>query len=339
MAQQRFRRAPAARLLGSGRDAITAGGARRDRWLPFLAVAGTVSLVSSSLPARADRAACEEAQRAASAAVETRSVEDFDKIAPALDACQAADARESRMAMARAVMSEAVRRMKEGGQTLAQQRGLIDQALRLGGPWQALALACDLHHSERQHADAQMACERALMAINDPELTPNPPRREVIERLFNLAEASRLAAAHYEPPPRTRAGDPTGLASLEFRGFVPKKVALPIWFEFDSTMFTSDGARAAGDLAAMVKQQQLTGVRLIGHTDWIGSDSYNDQLSLARAETVKAFLCQTLGTCNTGLYITTEGRGKREPFQPYDAEQFTPDQLRQMSRRVEMQRQ
>jgi outer membrane protein OmpA-like peptidoglycan-associated protein len=303
------------------------------------ALAGAALLASGSLPARADRAACEAAQSAAATAVETRHIEDFDRLASALDACQAAEAREARMAMARAVASEAVRRMRQDRQTLAQQREAIDQALKLGGPWEALALACDLHHSERQHSDAQVACERALMAINDPELTPNPPRREVIERLYKLAEASRLAAGHYEPSPRTRAGEPTGLASLEFRGFVPKKVALPIWFEFDSTIFTPDGGRAALDLAAMVKQQRLRMVHLIGHTDYIGNDSYNDQLSLARAEAVKYFLCQTLATCMAGLSITTEGHGKREPFQPYDAEQFTPDQLRQMSRRVEMERQ
>jgi outer membrane protein OmpA-like peptidoglycan-associated protein len=297
---------------------------------------GAALLVAASLMARADRPACEVATSAAAVAVEARHIEDFDRIAPTLDACEAAEAREVRMTMARAVVSEAVRRMKEEGQTLLQQRGLIDQALKLGSPWQALALSCDLHHAERQHAEAQVACERALMAIKDPELTPNPPRREVIERIYNLAETSRLAAAHYEPSPRTRAGEPTGLAALEFRGFVPKKVALPIWFEFDSTDFTPDGARAAADLAAMVAQLQLTTVHLIGHTDWIGSDSYNDQLSLARALAVKAYLCQTLATCGTALFVTTVGRGKREPFQPYDAEQFTPDQLRQMSRRVEM---
>jgi len=301
------------------------------------ALAALALLLAVTLPARADRAACEAAQNAAARAVEAREIDEFDRVAAVLDACEADEARKMRMTMAQAAVAEVVRRMKQDGQTLGQQAGLIDQALRLGSPWQAFALACDLRHGERRHAEAQMMCERALMAVNDPELTPTPPRREVIERLYNLAETSRLAAAHYEPPPKTRAGEPTGLASLEFRGFVPKRVALPIWFEFGRIDFTPDGARAAADLAEMVKQQQLTTIHLIGHTDYVGTDSYNDRLSIARAEAVKGFLCQELGNCDAGLEVTTEGRGKREPFEPYDAEQFSPDQLRQMSRRVELQ--
>ena len=71
----------------------------------------------------------------------------------------------------------------------------------------------------------------------------------------------------------------------------------------DGTVYvrTPDGERAATDLAAMVRQQQLTAIHLIGHTDNIGSYSYNDKLSLARAETVRTFLCIRLATCNSGL--------------------------------------
>ena len=55
---------------------------------------------------------------------------------------------------------------------------------------------------------------------------------------------------------------------------------------------------------------RIDGIHLIGHTDRLGSDAYNQRLSERRAATVKAYLVQGGMAANT---ITTEGRGEREP--------------------------
>jgi OOP family OmpA-OmpF porin len=55
---------------------------------------------------------------------------------------------------------------------------------------------------------------------------------------------------------------------------------------------------------------RIDGIHLIGHTDRLGSDAYNQRLSERRAATVKAYLIQ--GGMAAGT-ITTEGRGEREP--------------------------
>jgi OmpA-OmpF porin, OOP family len=115
---------------------------------------------------------------------------------------------------------------------------------------------------------------------------------------------------------------------------------VPIEFPFDRTEFTEDGARAADDLVEIVTDQKVQRLHLIGHTDSIGTDAYNDRLSLARAEAVRAFICKKL-SCGRGdgaVVITTEGRGKREPYQPYDPAQYTAEEWAQMSRRVEFER-
>jgi len=51
-------------------------------------------------------------------------------------------------------------------------------------------------------------------------------------------------------------------------------------------------------------------IRIVGHTDRIGSDAVNDRLSLARAVTVKEKL-QELGV--KAAVFEIEGVGKREP--------------------------
>ena len=52
-------------------------------------------------------------------------------------------------------------------------------------------------------------------------------------------------------------------------------------------------------------------VRIVGHTDDVGSDAYNDDLSLRRAEEVRDALASDLAAA--GVQARVEGRGEREP--------------------------
>lgn len=58
------------------------------------------------------------------------------------------------------------------------------------------------------------------------------------------------------------------------------------------------------------KYQSLTNMRITGHTDRLGSDSYNDELSSRRAETVRAYL-ESLGVRSDNMQV--QGMGKSEP--------------------------
>ena len=48
----------------------------------------------------------------------------------------------------------------------------------------------------------------------------------------------------------------------------------------------------------------------VGHTDWTGSDAYNQKLSVRRAEAVKAYLVSKGIEANR---IYTEGKGEKQP--------------------------
>jgi len=80
-------------------------------------------------------------------------------------------------------------------------------------------------------------------------------------------------------------------------------------FEFNSSIL-SDGYPSLLRLAELLNQHPEYRVRVEGHTDWVGSDQYNDKLALARATTVKNFLVK-YGARDSQVEVT--GRGKRDP--------------------------
>ena len=67
---------------------------------------------------------------------------------------------------------------------------------------------------------------------------------------------------------------------------------------------------------------------IVGHTDNIGKDSYNSELSLKRAKEVKKYLLEE------GIYserLEIEGRGAAEPLRSNDTEEN-----RAFNRRIEV---
>jgi len=80
-------------------------------------------------------------------------------------------------------------------------------------------------------------------------------------------------------------------------------------FEFNSSIL-SDGYPSLLRLAELLGQHRDYKVKVTGHTDYVGSASYNDKLATKRAEAVKAFLVK-YGV--NDAQVTTAGDGKRAP--------------------------
>jgi OOP family OmpA-OmpF porin len=60
-----------------------------------------------------------------------------------------------------------------------------------------------------------------------------------------------------------------------------------------------------------VKDVALEVIIAIGHTDWIGTDAYNQKLSVRRADAVKQYLVSK-GIEPNRIY--TEGKGESQPI-------------------------
>jgi len=99
-------------------------------------------------------------------------------------------------------------------------------------------------------------------------------------------------------------------------------------FAFDSAEIKPSFKPSLDKLADLLRKYRKTRVRVVGHTDSVGSDQYNQDLSERRAFAVADYLA------NRGVdprRLTAEGHGEREPRASNATEAG-----RQLNRRVEV---
>ena len=86
--------------------------------------------------------------------------------------------------------------------------------------------------------------------------------------------------------------------------------AADAFFDFDKSVLKPEGKAKLDDLNSKLKGMNLEVIIAVGHTDSVGSDAYNQKLSVRRAEAVKAYLVSK-GVEASRVY--TEGKGKKQP--------------------------
>jgi OOP family OmpA-OmpF porin len=87
-------------------------------------------------------------------------------------------------------------------------------------------------------------------------------------------------------------------------------LAADVLFDFDKSVIKASGRTQLDSLASQISGLNLEVVIAIGHTDSIGSDAYNQKLSVRRAESIKAYLTSKGVPANR---IYTEGKGEKQP--------------------------
>ena len=81
-------------------------------------------------------------------------------------------------------------------------------------------------------------------------------------------------------------------------------------FDFDKAVLRPEGKKKLDDLVAKSKALNLEVIIAVGHTDRLGSDSYNQKLSEKRAAAVKTYLVSKGVEANK---VYTEGKGAKQP--------------------------
>ena len=131
-------------------------------------------------------------------------------------------------------------------------------------------------------ATAAVGCDGALEA---PKAAPAP------------AAAPPAAAPAPAPAPAPVAAQKVTYAADAF-------------FDFDKSVLKPEGRAKLDDLVSKIQGINLEVIIAVGHTDSVGSDAYNQRLSVRRAEAVKAYLVSK-GIERNRIY--TEGKGEKQP--------------------------
>jgi outer membrane protein OmpA-like peptidoglycan-associated protein len=110
-----------------------------------------------------------------------------------------------------------------------------------------------------------------------------------------------------QPRPGQVAPPPSPLSAPE----KPIAVALNVFFETNSDKILPKYYADLDKLGEALKRHANIPVEIAGHTDSIGSDEYNQELSERRAESVKRYLVQSLSIPSER--VTAKGYGENQP--------------------------
>jgi outer membrane protein OmpA-like peptidoglycan-associated protein len=94
------------------------------------------------------------------------------------------------------------------------------------------------------------------------------------------------------------------------------QINLEIHFDFNSAEISKSSTQAVQELGKALSNPSLKGSTFVvaGHTDAVGSEAYNQELSERRADTIKKYLVEHHGI--DGANLVTVGYGESKPKDP-----------------------
>jgi outer membrane protein OmpA-like peptidoglycan-associated protein len=109
----------------------------------------------------------------------------------------------------------------------------------------------------------------------------------------------------------------------------PRPVSFLLYFITGTDDLTDASKLELARMLEELRRREVADILVIGHTDRVGNEQANDELSLQRAERVKAeFVAQGVASAER---IRAAGRGEREPLVPTENDVDEP-----LNRRVEI---
>lgn len=117
------------------------------------------------------------------------------------------------------------------------------------------------------------------------------------------------------PPIAPRLLDEKGVASIfgdalsAQPDLSPRFVSFTLWFESDRTKLTYVSKETLPEILRTIKIRKPKEIHIVGHTDRVGTDSYNLKLSSRRANFVRDFLTFK-GIKSSVLFVSFQGESR-----------------------------
>ena len=134
------------------------------------------------------------------------------------------------------------------------------------------------------------------------------------------------ATAHPDCDGALKAASAPAPAPVAKVAAVSKQLEADTLFDFDKAVIKPDGKVVLNQVVASLAAINYEVVIVVGHTDSVGTEAYNQKLSERRANAVKAFLVSK-GIAKDRIY--SEGKGETQPVASNKTKQG-----RAMNRRV-----
>ena len=139
-------------------------------------------------------------------------------------------------------------------------------------------------------------------------------RRDGAEQVLDKPyAASRIVAEGKPQAVQLSAGEIKGSFAVALAALPGKPATFLVYFLEGKDELTAASNAELVNVFAEIKRRPEPDLMVIGHTDNVGSDGYNDKLSLARAERMRDLL---MGLGIPATRIQVAGRGKRESLVP-----------------------
>ena len=138
-----------------------------------------------------------------------------------------------------------------------------------------------------------------------PAPAPQVEQAPVAVQAPSQADAPGLSAAPAPAAAASPAPAPTPVAASSKVTY-----AADAFFDFNKSVIKPEAKAKLDDLVDKIKAINLEVIIAVGHTDAVGSEEYNQKLSMRRSNAVKAYLINK-GVDKTRIY--TEGKGEKQP--------------------------
>ena len=162
-------------------------------------------------------------------------------------------------------------------------------------------------------AGETVSADHILKALKPTSATRGLSVGAPVDTAAQAKEASFVATLRNRKTRSLSTGERQEIAEL---AATKPKIDLEIRFDYNSADISKSSTQAVQELGKALSDPSLKGSTFVvaGHTDAVGSEPYNQDLSERRADTIKKVLTEEFGI--NGSDLVTVGYGKTKPKDP-----------------------
>jgi outer membrane protein OmpA-like peptidoglycan-associated protein len=162
-------------------------------------------------------------------------------------------------------------------------------------------------------AGDNVSADQIVNALQPKHLTRGLSAGPEVDPAIKARETSFVDKLRNRPTRSLSLGEREEIAQI---ASTKPKIDLEIQFDYNSAEIRKTSMPAVQELGKALSNANLKGSTFVvaGHTDAVGTEAYNQDLSERRADTIKRYLTEKYGINGTDL--VTVGYGKTKPKDP-----------------------